>query len=215
MRWSATEATKSTEGTKGTKGDEIMRIIAASVVLLCSLLCVSAQETPLVNSLNEKRVALTEPAVALDASGAPALEATLRTTALNGATDAPVTNIRMVVRNRSAMPYAFVSGSVTFYDAAGVRCGEGVFKADALAVDESFETDTPGIRIRCQVTTWRVVASHLLPRLPPNAPIGALSRAPSNFVISIDGEEHPIQLDRPLTLTLGEKRRTIIVRTAQ
>jgi hypothetical protein len=192
-----------------------MRIIAASVVLLCSLLCVSAQETPLVNSLNEKRVALTEPAVALDASGAPALEATLRTTALNGATDAPVTNIRMVVRNRSAMPYAFVSGSVTFYDAAGVRCGEGVFKADALAVDESFETDTPGIRIRCQVTTWRVVASHLLPRLPPNAPIGALSRAPSNFVISIDGEEHPIQLDRPLTLTLGEKRRTIIVRTAQ
>jgi hypothetical protein len=192
-----------------------MRIIAASVVLLCSLLCVSAQETPSVNSLNEKRVALTEPAVALDASGAPALEATLRTTALNGATDAPVTNIRMVVRNRSAMPYAFVSGSVTFYDAAGVRCGEGVFKADALAVDESFETDTPGIRIRCQVTTWRVVASHLLPRLPPNAPIGALSRAPSNFVISIDGEEHPIQLDRPLTLTLGEKRRTIIVRTAQ
>ena len=192
-----------------------MRIIAASVVLLCSLLCVSAQETPSVNSLNEKRVALTEPAVALDASGAPALEATLRTTALNGATDAPVTNIRMVVRNRSAMPYAFVSGSVTFYDAAGVRCGEGVFKADALAVDESFETDTPGIRIRCQVTTWRVVASHLLPRLPPNAPIGALSRAPSNFVISIDGEEHPIQLDRPLTVTLGEKRRTIIVRTAQ
>lgn len=192
-----------------------MRIIAASVVLLCSLLCVSAQETPLVNSLNEKRVALTEPAVALDASGAPALEATLRTTALNGATDAPVTNIRMVVRNRSAIPYAFVSGSVTFYDAAGVRCGEGVFKADALAVDESFETDTPGVRIRCQATTWRVVASHLLPRLPPNAPIGALSRAPSNFVISIDGEEHPIQLDRPLTLTLGEKRRTIIVRTAQ
>lgn len=191
-----------------------MRIIAASVVLLCSVLCVSAQETPLGNSLNEKRVALTEPAIALDASGAAALEATLRTTALNGAPDAPVTNIRMVVRNRSAMPYAFVSGSVTFYDAAGVRCGEGVFKADALAVDESFETDSPGIRIRCQVATWRLVASHLLPRIPPNPPIGALTRAPSNFVISIDGEEHPIQLDRPLTLTLGEKRRTIVVRTA-
>lgn len=192
-----------------------MRIIAASLVLLCSVLCVSAQETPVVSGLNEKRVALTEPAVALDASGAPALEATLRTTALNGAVDAPVTNVRMVVRNRSSLAYAFVSGSVTFYDPAGVRCGEGVFKADSLAADESFETDTPGIRIRCEVATWRVVASHLLPRMPPNAPIGELTRVPSNFVISIDGETHPIQLDRPLVVTLGEKRRTIIVRTAQ
>ena len=191
-----------------------MRIVAVCLVLVCSVLCVSAQETPVVGSLNEKRVALTEPAVALDASGAPALEATLRTTALNGAEDTPVTNIRMVVRNRSALPYAFVSGAVTFYDAAGVRCGEGVFKADALAVDESFETDTPGVRIRCQVATWRLVASNLVPRTPPNTPVGAL-RTPSNFVISIDGETHPIQLDRPLTLTLGEKRRTIIVRTAQ
>ena len=192
-----------------------MKIIVASVVLLGSMLCVSAQETPVVGSLNEKRAALTEPAVALDASGAPALEATLRTTALNGAPDAPVTNIRMVVRNRSTMPYAFVSGSVSFYDAAGVRCGEGVFKADQLAVDESFETDSPGIRIRCEVTTWRLVATNLLPRTPPNASIGALTRTPSNFVISIDGETHPIQLDKPLVLTLGEKRRTIIVRTAQ
>lgn len=191
-----------------------MKIIAAGLVLICSVLCVCAQETP-VSSLNEKRVALTEPAVALDASGAPALEATLRTTALNGAEDTPVTNIRMVVRNRSAMPYAFVSGAVTFYDAAGVRCGEGVFKADALAVDESFETDTPGVRIRCQVATWRLVASNLVPRTPPNAPIGALMRTTSNFVISIDGETHPIQLDRPLVVTLGEKRRTIVVRTAQ
>jgi len=192
-----------------------MRIFAAGLVLLFSVLCVSAQETPVMSALNEKRVALTEPAVALDASGAPALEATLRTTALNGAPDTPVTNIRMIVRNRSAVAYAFVSGSVTFYDSAGVRCGEGVFKADALAVDESFETDTPGVRIRCEVATWRVVAAHLLPRMPPNAPIGALTRTPSNLVISIDGETHPIQLDKPLVVTLGERRRTIVVRTAQ
>ncbi|HEU4933371.1 MAG TPA: hypothetical protein VFT48_14910 [Pyrinomonadaceae bacterium] len=192
-----------------------MRIIAAGMILLCSVLCVSAQETPVMSGLNEKRVALTEAAVALDATGAPALEATLRTTALNGAPDTPVTNIRMIVRNKSSMPYAFVSGTATFYDSAGVRCGEGVFKADALAVGESFETDTPGIRIRCEVATWRVIASHLLPRTPPNAPIGELSRTPSNFVISIDGETHPIQLDRPLVVTLGEKRRTIIVRAAQ
>jgi hypothetical protein len=156
---------------------------------------------------------LTEKAVAFDASGVPALEATLRTTALNGAPDAPVTNIRMIVRNRSTIPYAFVSGSVTFYDSAGIRCGEGVFKADALAVDESFETDTPGLRIRCEAVSWRVVATHLLPRMAPNQPITVLARAPSNLVISIDGEEHPIQLDKPMTITLGEKRRTIVVRT--
>ena len=159
-------------------------------------------------------VSLNEVAVALDANGAAALQATLRTTVLSGAPDAPVTNVRMIVKNTSTTAYAFVSGSVTFYDAAGVRCGEGVFKADALAPDESFETDTPGLRIRCEAASWRVVATNLLLRLPPNQPIVVLARTPSNFVISIDGETHPIQLDKPLTLTLGEKRRTIMVRTA-
>ena len=192
-----------------------MKMIAAGILMLCGVLCASAQETAPVDTLNEKRVALTEAAVALDASGAPALEATLRTTALNGAPDTPVSNIRMVVKNRSTLSYAFVSGSVTFYDAAGIRCGEGVFKADVLAVDESFETDSPGVRIRCEAATWRIVATNLLPRLPPNAPIIGLTRVPSNLIISIDGETHPIQLDRPLTLTLGERRRTIVVRTAR
>jgi len=191
-----------------------MKILVAVLFVLCSVLHASAQETAPDSTLNEKRVALTEPAVALDASGAPALEATLRTTALNGSPDTPVMNIRMIVKNRSTLAYAFVSGSVTFYDAAGVRCGEGAFKADALAVDESFETDSPGLRVRCEAATWRVVATNLLPRIPPNAPITALTRVPSNLIISIDGETHPIQLDRPLTLTLGERRRTIIVRTA-
>lgn len=187
-----------------------MKLFIAGLVLLGGALCVSAQETT--GALNEKRVPLSEAAVAFDANGAPALEATLRTTALNGAPETPVTNIRMVVKNRSTDAYAFVSGSVTFYDAAGVRCGEGVFKAGTLAVDESFETDAPGLRIRCEATTWRMVATNLLVRMPPNAPIGALTRAPANLVIDIDGEAHPIQLDKPLTLTLGEKRRTIIVR---
>lgn len=191
-----------------------MKIIAASLMMLCSALLASAQETRVVGGLNEQRVPLNQAAVALDASGAPALEATLRTTALNGAPETPVTNIRMIVKNRSTLPYAFVSGAVTFYDAAGVRCGEGVFKADALAIDESFETDSPGLRIRCEATTWRIIATNLLPRIPPNAPIAVLTRTPSNLVISIDGETHPIQLDKPLTVTLGERRRTIIVRSA-
>jgi len=187
-------------------------MMAVGLMIACSALLASAQETTMTGSLNEQRVALTQAAVAMDASGAPALEGTLRTTALSGAPETPVTNIRMVVKNRSTSPYAFVSGAVTFYDAAGVRCGEGVFKADALAVDESFETDLPGLRIRCEAATWRMIATNLLPRIPPNAPIPALARTPSNLVISIDGETHPIQLDKPLTVTLGEKRRTIIVR---
>ena len=187
-----------------------MKIFAGGLLILCCALCVCAQETT--GTLTEKRVPLSEAAVALDATGAPALEATLRTTALNGAPETPVTNVRMVFKNRSNVAYAFVSGSVTFYDAAGVRCGEGVFKAETLAPDESFESDSPGIRIRCEAASWRVVATNLLLRLSPNAPIGPLMRAPENLVISIDGETHPIQLDKPLTLTLGEKRRTIIVR---
>ena len=190
-----------------------MNIIVASVCVVLSALVVSAQQqAPVQGALNEQRVALNQPAIALDASGAPALEATLRTTALNGAAETPVTNIRMVVRNRSTFPYAFVSGAITFYDAAGVRCGEGMFKADVLGVDESFESDSPGVRIRCEAATWRIVATSLLPRTSPNAPITELTRTPSNLVISIDGETHPIQLDKPLTVTLGEKRRTIIVR---
>ena len=193
-----------------------MKMFSLGLILLLSAFCASAQEpTPPVDNLIEKRMPLTEAAVAFDGSGTPALEATLRTTALNGAPDAPVTNIRMIVRNKSTISYAFVSGSVTFYDSAGVRCGEGLFKADALAADESFETDTPGLRIRCEVTSWRIVATHLLPRMPPNQPLTTLTRAPSNLVISIDGEVHPIQLDKPMTITLGEKKRTIVVRTAQ
>ena len=146
-----------------------MRRIAAGLVILCSAFYVSGQQQT--GTLIEKPVPLTEVAVAFDAEGKPALEGTLRTTALNGAPDAPVTNVRIIVKNKSTMAFAFVSGSVTFYDAAGIRCGEGVFKADALAAEESFETDTPGLRIRCEVASWRVVATHLLPRIPPNQPV--------------------------------------------
>jgi hypothetical protein len=189
------------------------KTIASSLAILALSLSAVAQQTSSVS--NEKRVPLSEAAVALDANDAAALEATLATRTLNGAPDTPVTNIRMVVRNASQTSFAFVSGIVTFYDGAGVRCGEGIFKADALAVNESFETDTPGIRIRCNPATWRIVATDLLPRVVPGAtPVPSLPRATSRLVISIDGEVHPIQLDKPMTLTLGERSRTIIVREA-
>jgi hypothetical protein len=139
--------------------------LGAALIILFTACFVSAQQET--NSADEKRVPLSEAAVAHDGDGAAVLQATLRTTSLNGAPDDPVTNVRIVIRNTSATSYAFVSGVVTFYDAAGIRCGEGIFKADVLAADESFETDTPGLRIRCQVSTWRIVATHLLPRMPP------------------------------------------------
>jgi len=190
-----------------------MRIILVGVVLLMSCFCVAAQEPMAV----EKPVALTEKAVAFDGSGAPALEATLKTTALNGAEDSPVTNVSLVVRNAGSVPYSFVSGLVTFYDGAGVRCGEGLFKAGALSVDEAFETDTPGIRIRCTPAAWRIVASNLLPRVALIGPVstGATpSRSNLNLVIAVDGEEHPIQLDKPMVLKLGTAQRTIVLREA-
>ena len=72
-----------------------MKRIAASLIVVCSALLVNAQEP--MGTLSEKRVPLTDPAIAVDASGTSALEATLRTTALNGAPDAPVTNVRIRV----------------------------------------------------------------------------------------------------------------------
>ncbi len=186
-----------------------MRIILVGLVIIAGCFCAVAQQT---NS-DEKRVPLSEIAVAFDASGAPALDATLRTTSLNGAVDSPVTNIRVVVKNRSAVSYAFVTGLITFYDAAGVRCGEGMFKAGALAVDEAFETDAPGVRIRCAPATWRIVATNLLPRVVPITTTTPTSTS-LNLLISVDGEEHPIQLERPMVVKLGNAQRTIIVRQA-
>jgi hypothetical protein len=190
-----------------------MRKLALCVIVLSIDVSVAAQQAT--TSSAEKRVPLTETAEAFNANGASALEATLSTTALNGSPDTPVTNIRIVVKNSSAVSYAFVSGLVTFYDGAGVRCGEGIFKADAVSVNESFETDTPGIRIRCTPVSWRIVATNLLPRVVPGAPpIPSSSGASSatNLIISVDGEQHPIQLDKPMILTMGDKQRTIIVR---
>jgi hypothetical protein len=189
-----------------------MRVILIGAVFLMSCISVAAQE-PTAGS-SERRVALSEKAVALDATGAAVLEATLRTTALNGSEDSPVTNVSLVVRNSSAVPYLFVSGLVTFYDGSGVRCGEGVFKSEALSVDEAFETDTPGIRIRCAPSTWRIVASNLIPRLAPiGSPSASMGRT-LNLVISVDGEEHPIQLQKPMVLKLGDAQRTILLREA-
>jgi hypothetical protein len=188
-----------------------MKVILISAVFLLGCIGVVAQDT------TERRVALSEKAVALDGGGKAVLEATLKTTALNGSEDSPVTNISLVVRNSSNVPYVFVSGLVTFYDGSGVRCGEGIFKAEALSSDEAFETDTPGIRIRCAPATWRIVTNNLIPKVPdfiPSSPSASVSRANLNLVISVDGEEHPIQLQKPMVVKLGDTERTILLREA-
>lgn len=183
------------------------------------VITVAAQQT------GEQRAPLNEAAVALDAKGKTAIEARLSTTVLNGSEDSPVTNVRLVVKNVSQNFYTYVTGWATFYDDAAVRCGEGLFKIDALAPNESSEADTPGLRLRCTPATWRIIAANLLTRTVDAAkPVEAATApadttvvekpAPRNFVISIDGEEHPIQVNNPIVLRLGNREWKIVLRSA-
>ena len=112
----------------------------------------------------EQRVPLSEQAIALDALGRAALAGRLLTPTLGGSNEAPARNARLVLENRSADFYTYISGWATFYDAGGTRCGEGLFKLDALAPQESAEIDTPGLRLTCTPAAWRIVALNLLTR---------------------------------------------------
>jgi hypothetical protein len=127
----------------------------------------------------EPRVALTEATTAFDAAGRVALGGRLRTTTLAGTQDAPARNVLIAIENRSQFFYNYVSGSATFYDAGGVRCGEGMWKVGTLAVGEVAEVDTPGLRLTCTPTTWRIVAINLLTRSTDVAkPDGGATPAP-------------------------------------
>jgi hypothetical protein len=194
----------------------VKRFSFALIVLVCGAAAAMAQTSD--------HRGLTEAAAAADAQGLPAIEARLLTTTLNGADDSPVTNVKLVIRNVSTNFYNYVTGWATFYDSAGVRCGEGLFKVDAFATGETVETDTPGLRLRCAPASWRIVATNLLTRTadvakpaeggPPASEAVAERPAPVNFIISIDGEEHPIQLNNPVVLRLANRNRTIVLRSA-
>ena len=182
--------------------------------------------TAFAQQTTEQRFALTEAAVGFDVKGSPAIEGRLLTQVLNGSDESPVTNVKIAVKNVTPIFYTYVSGWATFYDANATRCGEGLFKLDALAPQESAEVDTPGLRLRCSPSTWRVVATNLVTRtvdiakpvetqVPPTEPAPAQPVAPMNFVISIDGEEHPIQVNNPLVLKLGNRNRTIVLKAPQ
>ena len=201
-----------------------IRMFAACVALVVmSAAGAHAQQTGSAQEQAELRVALNAQPVAFDAMGRPALAARLVTPALSGTVDAPIKNARLVVENRGALFYTYVSGWATFYDGNGVRCGEGLFKVDALAPAEAVETDMPGARITCTPVSWRIVATNLLTRTSETAKSAeqAMTVQASNatasvppLVISIDGEEHPIQLNNPLVVRMGNRRRTIVVRSA-
>jgi hypothetical protein len=200
-----------------------IRIIAVCAALIvCGATGARAQQAEAGQGTTELRVALTAQPIALDALGRPALAARMLTTALSGAPDAPVQNARLVFENRSPFFYTYASGWVTFYDGEGVRCGEGLFKLDALAPNESAETDLPGLRLRCAPATWRIVATDLVTRTSeattPQAtttPEAAASvPAIPPLEIDIDGETHPIQLGNPLRIKLGRRQVRITVNTA-
>jgi len=193
------------------------RLPLVATIIVASYFSAYAQQP------NEQRAALTDVAIAFDAKSAPALEARLQTQVLNGSDDSPVTNVKIAIKNVTANFYTYVSGWATFYDANGTRCGEGLFKLDAMAPQESAEVDTPGLRLRCSAATWRVVATNLMTRTvdvakPTEAVLSSQPAevperpAPVNFIISIDGEEHPIQLNNPIVLQLANKSRKIILK---
>ena len=175
----------------------------------------------------EARVALMEAAVALDAEGRPAVAARLVTANIAAAPDAPVRNVSLVVENRSPVFYNYASGWATFYDARGVRCGEGLWKVEAFAPAESAEVDTPGLRLTCAAASWRVVALHLLtraadiakpgesaPARPVNPAAPHSAPAAQRLEININGRTLPLQLNNPVEIVVGQERVQIVVRPA-
>ncbi len=200
-----------------------------------------AQETPApatpTTAVSETRVPLAEPTIAFDMNGQAAVAGRLRTTALTGTPDAPTRNSRFVVENRSSVFYTYVTGWATFYDAEGVRCGEGLWKLEAFAPGESAEVDTPGLRLTCSPASWRIVAVNLLTRTGDVAKSPAVATpeavttqiattatsapgaAPATpalppLEININGKTLPLQPGNPMEITVGRERVRIVVSPA-
>jgi hypothetical protein len=182
-------------------------------------------------NVSEARRPLAEAAPAFDALGREALGGRLRTQSLSGTPDAPVRNTRVVIENRSGLFYTYVTGWATFYGDDGVRCGEGLWKLEALAPREQVEVDTPGLRLTCQPATWRLVATTLLTRTgdaakPPAesapttpatddaAPTTTTAPTLPPLEINVNGKTIPIQPGNPLEIIVGKERVRIIVQPA-
>jgi hypothetical protein len=124
-----------------------------------------------------------------------------------------------------------------------VRCGEGLWKLEAFAPLEQVEVDTPGLRLTCTPSTWRVVATTMLTRTgdvakPPagtpapaetglttnpaatpgatattESPSATAAAAPP-LEINVNGKTIPIQLGNPLEIQVGKERVRIVVQPA-
>jgi hypothetical protein len=185
---------------------------------------------------SELHVPLAQAAVAYDVAGNEALGGRLRTQTLAGTPEAPVRNTRVVIENRSPVFYNYTAGWATFYGEDGVRCGEGLWKLEAFAPRELVEVDTPGLRLTCTPTTWRIVATTLLTRTgdvakpreqtapppaePGSAPPAADPVAPATtnamppLEINVNGKTIPIQLGNPLDIQVGKERVRIVLQQA-
>ena len=204
-----------------------------TVTALCIALCVCAasnvaraQQAAAAEPAEQRRP-LSETVAAFDALGREAVGGRLRTQALAGTPEAPARNTRIVIENRSPFFYTYVSGWATFYGDDGVRCGEGLWKLEALAPREQVEVDTPGLRLTCQPATWRLVANTLLTRTgdvakPPApapaeetaAPAAVAAPALPPLEINVNGKTIPIQPGNPLDIVVGKERVRIVVQPA-
>jgi hypothetical protein len=214
------------------EGDYSLRtkiILTCLALVACLALEVRAQQTDAAQeaaAAAEQRVALEGQAIALDSMGRTAIAGQLLTRALSGAPDMPVKNARFIIENRSQFFYNYVSGSVTFYDERGVRCGEGQFTLNALAPGEQAETDAPGLRLTCAPRTWRIVAKDLVPRVhdrlvpvadtvPVEPPAPATTPEPQSLEIVVDDKVYNAPLGSTLDVPVRRRRVKITVRSAQ
>jgi hypothetical protein len=212
-----------------------VKFAAPGLALLLCAFASGARAQQAAADAAETRRPLPEPVVAYDALGREAVGGRLRTQTLSGTPDAPVRNTRIVIENRSGLFYNYVSGWATFYGDDGVRCGEGLWKLEALAPREQVEVDTPGLRLTCAPATWRLVATTLLTRTgdvakPPadaQAPAGTPAAGPTDppdtgrtstvlppLEINVNGKTIPIQPGNPLEIVVGRERVRIIVQPA-
>ncbi len=202
-------------------------ILACLALLTCGALSVRAQQTDATQDIaGEQRVALEGQAVALDSMGRAAIAGQLLTRAVSGTPEAPLKNARFIIENRSAFFYNYVSGSVTFYDDRGVRCGEGQFILNALAQGEQAETDAPGLRLTCTPRTWRIVAKDLVPRVndrlvpvaeatPVETPTPVNTPTMLPLEIVVDDKVYNAPLGSTLDVSVRRRRVKITVRAAQ
>ena len=202
-------------------------MVTGMALLICTVLNVRAQQTTAQDAGTERRVTLEEQPVALDGLGRAAIAGQLLTKALSGAPDAPQKSARFIIENRSPFFYTYVSGSVTFYDERGVRCGEGQFTLNALAPNEQAETDAPGLRLSCAPRTWRIVANNLLTRTSEKAmPVEQAEEEPTQpapvstpavlpLEIVVDDQVYNAPLGSTLEIPVKKRRIKITVRSAQ